>query len=91
MGIGGAASATLIAQCLAACLCAVKLFKQLPFQIKLSEFCFDLHMHVYTKNTFITMLMRINGDLSFSSKLHFFGSLRVLGINLGFYLLNHYM
>ena len=44
MGIAGAASATLIAQCLAVCLCAIVLFKQLPFKINLREFTLDMHI-----------------------------------------------
>lgn len=76
MGIAGAASATLIAQCLAASLCAFVLFKQLPFQLCFKEFKPDMHI--------VTELMKIASPLAIQNMIISVGGIAIQNVANGF-------
>ena len=76
MGIAGAATATLIAQCLAACLCAIVLFKQLPFKINLREFALDMNI--------ISELMKIASPLALQNMIISVGGIAIQNVANGF-------
>lgn len=76
MGIAGAAIATLIAQCLAASLCAVALFKQLPFKLNLKEVCLDTNI--------IAELMKIASPLAIQNMIISVGGIAIQNVANGF-------
>ena len=76
MGIAGAALATLIAQCLAALLCARVLFKQLPFKIHYIDFIFDINI--------IKELMRIASPLAMQNVIISIGGIAIQNVANGF-------
>ena len=76
MGIAGAAIATLIAQCLAASLCAIVLFKQLPFQLSYQDFQLDLNI--------ITELMKISTPLAIQNLIISVGGIAIQNVANGF-------
>ena len=76
MGIAGAALATLIAQCLAASICGIILFKELPFQFEKHDFKIDIKI--------IKDLMRIASPLALQNMIISIGGIAIQNVANGF-------
>ena len=82
-GIGGAAVATLIAQCLAASICGYILFKELPFEFHRNDFVIEINiikdlMNIATPLAFQNLIISIGG-IAIQNVANGFGYLFVAG------------